>query len=192
MKTSMLNRIAFAALASAAAGAAVAAPTARYNLQTPVTEIARQVYNLHDMMLIICALIFVAVFSVMFYSIWKHRKSKGAVAANFHENTTVEIVWTVIPFIIIIIMALPATRTVVAMKDTSNADLTVKVTGYQWKWGYDYIRGEGEGISFLSQMATPRAQIEGTRSQGRRPTCSTSRAAGGAGRQEGPRHHHRQ
>jgi cytochrome c oxidase subunit 2 len=166
MKTSMLNRIAFAALSSAASGVAIAAPTARFNLQTPVTEIARQVYNLHDMMLIICALIFVAVFSVMFYSIWKHRKSKGAVAANFHENTTVEIVWTVIPFIIIIIMALPATRTVVAMKDTSNADLTVKVTGYQWKWGYDYIRGEGEGISFLSESATPRAQIEGTEAKG--------------------------
>src|SRR5512145_130766 len=168
MKTSMfllngssLARGAFAALASAGAGLAAAAPTARFNLQTPVTEIARQIYNLHDLMLIICALIFVAVFSVMFYSIWKHRKSKGAVAANFHENTTVEIVWTVIPFIIIIIMALPATRTVVAMKDTSNADITIKVTGYQWKWGYDYIRGEGEGIAFLSQLATPVAQIAG-------------------------------
>jgi cytochrome c oxidase subunit 2 len=157
-----LARAAFAALASAASGIAVASAPARYNLQTPVTDIAHQIYNLHDLMLIICALIFVAVFSVMFYSIWKHRKSKGAVAANFHENTTVEIVWTVIPFIIIIVMALPATKTVVAMKDTSNADLTVKVTGYQWKWGYDYIRGEGEGISFLSQLNTPRAQIEGT------------------------------
>ena len=112
-------------------------------------------------MLIICGAIFVLVFGVMFYSIWKHRKSKGAVAANWHENTMVEIVWTVIPFIIIILMALPATRTVVAMKDTSNADLTVKATGYQWQWGYDYIRGEGEGIGFLSRLATPRAQIEG-------------------------------
>jgi cytochrome c oxidase subunit 2 len=175
MKTSMLNRIAFAALACAAPGLAAAqaqsatySPSSRYNLQTPVTDIARQVYNLHDMMLIICALIFVAVFSVMFYSIWKHRKSKGAVAANFHENTTVEIVWTVIPFIIIIIMALPATRTVVAMKDTTNADLTIKVTGYQWKWGYDYLRGEGEGISFLSQLATPPSQIEG--SEAKSPT----------------------
>jgi cytochrome c oxidase subunit 2 len=165
----MLNRLTFAALVSAASGLASAqsaadsyTPTSRFNLQTPVTTIADQVYNLHNMMLVICALIFVAVFSVMFYSIWKHRKSKGAVAANFHENTTVEIVWTVIPFIIIIIMALPATRTVVAMKDTSNPDLTIKVTGYQWKWGYDYIRGEGEGISFLSQLATPRGQIEGT------------------------------
>ncbi len=112
-------------------------------------------------MLIICGAIFILVFGVMFYSIWKHRKSKGAVASNWHENTTVEIVWTVIPFIIIILMALPATRTVVAMKDTSNADLTVKATGYQWQWGYDYIRGEGEGIGFLSRLATPRAQIEG-------------------------------
>ena len=168
MKTSMLNKFAFAVLASAASGLAQAetpaayTPTSRFNLQTPVTDIARQIYNLHDMMMIICALIFVAVFSVMFYSIWKHRKSKGAVAANFHESTTVEIVWTVIPFIIVIIMALPATRTVVAMKDTSNSDLTVKVTGYQWKWGYDYIRGEGEGISFLSRLSTPRSQIDGT------------------------------
>jgi cytochrome c oxidase subunit II len=145
-----------------AAAAATAAPRARYNLQPPVTEIARQIYGLHDMMLIICALIFVAVFSVMFYSIWKHRKSRGAQAANFHENTTVEVIWTIIPFFIIIVMALPATRTVVAMKDTSNADLTIKVTGYQWKWGYDYIRGEGEGIGFLSQLATPRSQIEGS------------------------------
>jgi cytochrome c oxidase subunit 2 len=141
---------------------AAAAPSSRFNLQPPVTDLARQVYDLHDMMLVICALIFVAVFSVMFYSIWKHRKSQGAVAANFHENTTVEVIWTVIPFFIIIIMALPATRTVVAMKDTTNADLTIKVTGYQWKWGYDYIRGEGEGISFLSQLATPRAQIDGS------------------------------
>ncbi len=102
----------------------------------------------------------------MFYSIWKHRKSQGAVAANFHENTTVEVIWTIIPFFIIIIMALPATRTVVAMKDTTNADVTVKATGYQWKWGYDYIRGEGEGISFLSELATPRSQIEGREPKG--------------------------
>ena len=124
----------------------------RFNLAPPKTPIAHQVYGLHTMMLVICTVIFVAVFSVMFYSIWKHRKSKGAVAANWHENTTVEVIWTVIPFIIVIVMALPATRTVVAMKDTSNADLTIKVTGYQWKWGYDYLRGEGEGISFLSTL----------------------------------------
>ena len=140
---------------------AVAAVQTRYNLPTPVTGLAEEIYSLHDFMLIICGAIFVLVFGVMFYSIWKHRQAKGAVAANWHENTMVEIVWTVIPFIIIILMALPATRTVVAMKDTSNADLTIKATGYQWQWGYDYIRGEGEGIGFLSQLATPRAQIEG-------------------------------
>ena len=134
----------------------------RYNLAPPVTGIARDIYSLHDFMLIICGAIFVLVFGVMFYSIWQHRKSKGAVSANWHENTTVEVVWTVIPFIIIILMALPATRTVVAMKDTSNADLTIKATGYQWQWGYDYLRGEGEGIGFLSRLATPRSQIEGS------------------------------
>jgi cytochrome c oxidase subunit 2 len=154
------RRIAPAALL-VAAGNAVAAIQTRYNLPTPASKLAQEIYSLHDFMLIICGAIFVLVFGVMFYSIWKHRRSKGAVAANWHENTMVEIVWTVIPFIIIILMALPATRTVVAMKDTSNADLTVKATGYQWQWGYDYIRGEGEGIGFLSQLATPRAQIEG-------------------------------
>ena len=154
------RRIAPAALL-VVAGNAVAAIQSRYNLPPPATQLADDIYSLHDFMLIICGAIFVLVFGVMFYSIWKHRKSKGAVAANWHENTMVEIVWTVIPFIIIILMALPATRTVVAMKDTSNADLTVKATGYQWQWGYDYIRGEGEGIGFLSRLATPRAQIEG-------------------------------
>ena len=122
------------------------------NLTPGVTRIAAEQYNLHWMMLILCAVIFVAVFSVMFYSIWKHRKSQGAKSATFHESVTVEVVWTIVPFIIIILMALPATKLVVAMKDTSNADLTIKATGYQWKWGYDYINGEGEGISFLSTL----------------------------------------
>ena len=153
-------RALLATLAAGAAGSSMAVQS-RFNLAPPKTPIAEQVYDLHTMMLVICTVIFVAVFSVMFYSIWKHRKSKGAVAAHWHENTTVEIIWTVIPFLIVIVMALPATRTVVAMKDTSNADLTIKVTGYQWKWGYDYLRGEGEGISFLSQLATPAAQIDG-------------------------------
>ncbi|HTN49376.1 MAG TPA: cytochrome c oxidase subunit II [Burkholderiaceae bacterium] len=162
-----LVRTMLVALLAGGGGAALAVQS-RFNLAPPMTRIANEVYSLHNMMLMICTVIFVAVFSVMFYSIWKHRKSKGAVAANWHESTTVEVIWTVIPFVIILIMALPATRTVVAMKDTSNADLTIKVTGYQWKWGYDYIRGEGEGISFLSQLATPAAQIEN-----REPKTST-------------------
>ncbi|SEI54834.1 cytochrome c oxidase subunit II [Paraburkholderia diazotrophica] len=131
------------------------------NLQPPVTRIAEELYSLHTLMLILCTLIFVGVFGVMFYSIFAHRKSKGHKAANFHESTTVEIIWTIVPFIIVVLMALPATRTVVAMKDTSNADLTVKVTGYQWKWGYDYVKGPGEGISFLSTLTTPRSEVNG-------------------------------
>lgn len=129
------------------------------NLQTPVTQIAEQIYSIHNLMLVICLIIFVAIFGVMFYSILKHRKSLGHKAASFHESTTVEIAWTVVPFLIVIGMALPATKTVVAMKDTSNADITIKATGMQWKWGYDYLKGEGEGISFLSTLSTPRTQV---------------------------------
>ena len=129
------------------------------NLQAPVTKIAEDIYSLHNLMLGICLTIFVIVFGVMFYSIIVHRKSAGHKAATFHESTAVEIAWTVVPFIIVILMALPATKTVVAMKDTSSPDLTIKVTGMQWKWGYDYLKGEGEGISFLSTLATPRTQI---------------------------------
>ncbi|MBK4734735.1 cytochrome c oxidase subunit II [Noviherbaspirillum pedocola] len=126
--------------------------------QPPVTAIAAEVFTLHNWMIGICFVIFVGVFGVMLYSIIKHRKSVGHQAASFHESTAVEIGWTIIPFIIIVLMALPATRTVVAMKDTSGADLTIKATGMQWKWGYDYLKGEGEGISFLSNLSTPREQ----------------------------------
>jgi cytochrome c oxidase subunit 2 len=122
------------------------------NLPPAVTAIAREQQWLHWFMLIICTVIFVGVFSVMFYSIWKHRKSLGHKPATFHESVTVEIIWTAIPFIIVILMALPATKVVVAMKDTSNADVTIKATGMQWKWGYDYIKGEGEGIGFVSTL----------------------------------------
>jgi len=122
------------------------------NLAPPVTKIAEEQHWLHWMMLILCTVIFVAVFSVMFYSIWKHRKSVGHKPANFHESVTVEVVWTIVPFIIVILMALPATKVLVAQKDTTNADLTIKATGYQWKWGYDYLKGEGEGIGFISTL----------------------------------------
>jgi cytochrome c oxidase subunit 2 len=122
------------------------------NLHPAVTKIAKEQAWLHWFMLILCSVIFVAVFAVMFYSIWKHRKSVGHKAANFHESVTVEIIWTVVPFIIVILMALPATKVVVAMKDTTNADLTIKATGMQWKWGYDYLKGEGEGIGFISAL----------------------------------------
>ena len=124
------------------------------DLHPAVTRIAVEQQWLHYFMLVLCTVIFIAVFGVMFYSIFKHRKSKGAKPANFHESTLVEIVWTTVPFIIVIAMALPATKVVVAMKDTTNADVTIKATGYQWKWGYDYIKGEGEGIAFVSTLDT--------------------------------------
>jgi len=122
------------------------------DLHPPVTKIAEQQQWLHNVMLIICVLIFIGVFGVMFYSILKHRKSLGAKPAHFHESVAVEIAWTVVPFIIVIAMGAMATKAVVAQKDTSNADLTIKATGYQWKWGYDYLKGEGEGIKFLSTL----------------------------------------
>lgn len=122
------------------------------NLPPAASAIAQDLQWLHWFMLIICLVIFVAVFAVMFYSIWKHRKSVGHKAASFHESTTVEIMWTLVPFLIVIAMAVVATKSVVEMKDTTAADLTIKVTGMQWKWGYDYLAGEGAGIGFVSTI----------------------------------------
>ncbi len=122
------------------------------NMHPPVTKIAEEQHWLHWFMLIICTVVFVAVFAVMFYSIWKHRKSVGHKPATFTDSMSVEILWTAVPFVIVILMALPATKVLVAQKDTTNADLTVKVTGYQWKWGYEYIKGEGEGLSYISTL----------------------------------------
>ena len=153
-------RASLAAAALAAGGAALAqvkdlpgGPAVRQlDLHPAVTKIAESQHFLHVVMMVICVVIFLGVFGVMFYSILKHRKSVGHQASNFHESTAVEIAWTVVPFLIVIAMGAMATRTVVAMKDTSNADLTIKATGYQWKWGYDYLKGEGEGIGFLSTL----------------------------------------
>ncbi|MFM1987056.1 MAG: cytochrome c oxidase subunit [Pseudomonadota bacterium] len=131
------------------------------NLTQGVTRIAADQWWIHNVLLITCLVIFVAVFGVMFYSLWAHRKSRGAKSADFHESTAVEIAWTIVPFLIVVGLAIPATRMVVEQKDTSQADLTIKATGYQWKWGYEYMKGEGAGITFLSTLATPRAQIEG-------------------------------
>ncbi|MCB1906256.1 MAG: cytochrome c oxidase subunit II [Rhodocyclaceae bacterium] len=156
-------RLAVFVLAGLGASAACAGGI---NLQAPVTEIAEQIYDMHTLMLLICLVIFIAVFGVMFWSVYAHRKSRGAVAANFHENTTVEIVWTIVPVLILLGMAYPATRTVIAMKDTSDPDITIKATGYQWKWGYDYLKGEGEGIRFVSALSTPQAQIDGRAAKG--------------------------
>jgi cytochrome c oxidase subunit 2 len=167
-----LSRLAFGLSALAAATFALAAPAVRdlpggpgvnqIDLHDPVSPIAVDQLWLHNYMMVICVLIFCGVFGVMFFSILRHRRSRGARAANFHESTTVEIIWTIVPFIIIILMALPATRVVVAMKDTSAADVTVKATGYQWKWGYDYLNGEGAGIGFLSTLDVAQREMSDT------------------------------
>jgi cytochrome c oxidase subunit 2 len=137
------------------------------DLHPPASKIASDIIGLHNGLMIVCLGIFVVVFGVMFYSIWAHRKSRGYKAANFHESVTVEILWTIVPFIIVIGMGLAATKTVVAQKDTSNADLTIKATGYQWKWGYDYLKGEGEGIGFLSTLdVTHREMSDSGKPQG--------------------------
>lgn len=157
---SLLALAAFATSALAVVGDSEGGPKVnQLNLPVGVTQISREIYDLHNAMMILCLVIFVGVFSAMFYSVIMHRKSRGYKAATWHESTTVEIVWTIVPFVIVILMALPATKTVIAMKDTTNSDITIKATGSQWKWGYDYLKGEGEGISFLSSMATPRSQI---------------------------------
>ncbi len=134
-----------------------------YNLQTPASQVAQDVFQLHNLIMLVCLGIFVVVFGAMFYSLLKHRKSVGHQAAHFHENTTVEVIWTVIPFVILMGMAYPAAKVVIDMKDTTNPDMTIKITGYQWKWGYDYLNDD---ISFYSNLATPREQIQGTAEKG--------------------------
>jgi cytochrome c oxidase subunit II len=152
--------------ASVAIGFALLAPvvafandmTTKYNLRTPASEMAESLYTLHNFLLAVCLIIFVLVFGVMFYSMYAHRKSKGYKPADFSDSHTLEIAWTVIPFLIVVVIGVYATPIVMAQKDTTNADITIKATGYQWKWGYDYLKGEGEGISFLSTLTTPYEQ----------------------------------
>ena len=139
------------------------------NLHPAVTRIGVEQAWLHWFMLITCTVIFLAVFGVMFYSIWKHRKSVGHKAANFHESVTVEVIWTIVPFVIVILMALPATKVLVATKDTSNADVTIKATGYQWRWGYDYLVGEGQGVSFLSSLDSTHREMSNNGARGQMP-----------------------
>ena len=137
--------------------AGVAYAEMRLTFQDPKTALGHTVDHLHNVVNLICLVIFVVVFGAMFYAIWKHRKSVGHKAAHFHENTSVEVAWTVVPFLILLVMAWPATKTLLDQRDTSAPDMTIKVTGYQWKWHYDYLQ---DGVSFYSTLATPRAQIE--------------------------------
>jgi cytochrome c oxidase subunit 2 len=132
------------------------------NFHPPVTKIAEEQHWLHWFMLILCTVIFVIVFGVMFYSILKHRKSVGHKAQELPEPIWVELGWTIVPLLIVIGMALPATKVLVAQKDTTNADITIKATGMQWKWGYDYLNGEGQGIGFLSTLDNSHREMSNT------------------------------
>jgi cytochrome c oxidase subunit II len=159
----MLKKLMLGALGIALCGLAGAA---EWNLQPAASRLAADIHWLHEAVMLLVIVLFVGVFGFMFWSCYAHRKSVGHKASQFHENTTVEILWTVIPSIILVIIAVPVTKVVIAQKDTSNPDLTIKVTGMQWKWAYDYVKGEGEGISFVSALSTPREQIEGRAPKG--------------------------
>jgi cytochrome c oxidase subunit 2 len=126
------------------------------NMPVGVTDMSHRIHQLHMTIFWICVAIGILVFSLMFYAIIFHRKAAGHKAANFHESTKVEILWTIIPFIILIAMAVPATKTLLAMDDLEDSDLTIKITGYMWRWHYDYV---GTNISFMSELATPYEQI---------------------------------
>ena len=141
----------------------LAAAEYKLNFQEPVTPIAHELLKLHNLILLIVTIIIVIVGIVMFYSIVAHRKSRGRKAATFHENTTVEVIWTVIPFLILVGMAIPSTAVLLKMDDTSNSDMTLKITGYQWKWKYDYMDHD---VSFFSSLSTPREQIENRAKKG--------------------------
>jgi cytochrome c oxidase subunit II len=144
----------------AAALGATSARALEWYFPSAASSMAQEIDHLHQYVMWLIIVIFVGVFGFMFYACFAHRKSRGHPAEQFHENTTVELLWTIIPALILIVIAWPVTKVVIAQKDTSSPDLTIKATGYQWKWGYDYLKGEGEGISFVSMLATPREQID--------------------------------
>lgn len=151
-----LNRTALLLSFWCLCGAAHAAYT--LNMPKGVTEISQRIYHLHMTIFWICVGVGVLVFATLFYAILYHRKSQGAQAAHFHENTIVEIIWTTIPFVILVIMAIPATNLLIHMDDTkTQSDMTIKITGHQWRWEYEYL---GEGLRFISNSTTPQIQIQ--------------------------------
>ncbi|MAY02944.1 MAG: cytochrome c oxidase subunit II [Gammaproteobacteria bacterium] len=131
------------------------------NMPVGVTEISRSTYDLHMLITIICALIGVVVYGVLIWSLVKYRKSKGAKAADFHESTTIEIVWTLIPILILVAMAIPSTGVLRQIYDASESEMDILITGYQWRWQYSYLDDEGEEVSFFSNLATTDDQING-------------------------------
>jgi len=152
-------------LALVSSGSALAEEAQRWAINMPkgVTPVSNAIYDIHMIIFWICVVICVGVFGVMFYSMYAHRKSRGAVAANFHENTTAEVVWTIIPALILVVMAIPATTTLINIYDTADAEIDIKITGSQWKWQYEYL---GEDVTFLSDLATPESEIYNTAPKG--------------------------
>jgi cytochrome c oxidase subunit 2 len=159
----MFKTLSAAALASPLAVSFSVLGNSAYNMRPGVTNISQDVYDLHMTIFLICCVIGVVVFAAMFWAMLHHRKSKGVQPAQFHESTKVEILWTAIPFLILIGMAIPATKVLIAMEDTSKADLTIKITGSQWKWHYEYM---GHGVDFYSVLSTPKAQIDDLEAKG--------------------------
>ena len=136
------------------------------NMSPGVTTIGAEIYDLHMLIMIICVVIGIGVFGVMFYSIIYHRKSRGVVPSQFHESTKVEVAWTVVPFLILIGMAVPATSTLLEVYDNDDAELDILITGHQWKWKYEYLDESGENVSFFSNLATPQEEIYNTDQKG--------------------------
>ena len=136
------------------------------NMSPGVTTIGAEIYDLHMLIMIICVVIGIGVFGVMFYSIIYHRKSRGVVPSQFHESTKVEVAWTVVPFLILIGMAVPATSTLLEVYDNDDAELDILITGHQWKWKYEYLDESGENVSFFSNLATPQEAIYNTDQKG--------------------------
>jgi cytochrome c oxidase subunit 2 len=136
------------------------------NMSESITAIGKDIYDLHMLIFYICVVAGIFTFAYLFYSIYAYRKSNGAKAANFHENLTAEISWTVVPAIILIIMAFPATKTMIDIYDTEDSDLDVLITGYQWKWKYEYLNEDGENVAFFSNLATSQDQIYGRAPKG--------------------------
>jgi len=146
--------------------APLAAAQNQVNMSPGVTEIGADIFELHMLIMWICVVIGVAVFAVMFYSIYAHRKSKGHQASQFHESTRVEVAWTVVPFLILIAMAVPATSTLLEVYDNDEAELDILITGYQWKWKYEYLEESGEPVAFFSNLATSQEEIYNTDKKG--------------------------
>ena len=144
----------------------LAAAQNQVNMSPGVTEIGADIFELHMLIMWICVVIGVAVFAVMFYSIYAHRKSKGHQASQFHESTKVEVAWTVVPFLILIAMAVPATSTLLEVYDNDEAELDILITGYQWKWKYEYLVESGEPVAFFSNLATSQEEIYNTDKKG--------------------------